>query len=131
MIHPLALRLRAQRLAAEDDFTEQMGGLVVDALVPRLKQRIPEISEAFVAETMPRVQQRLIDLQPQLSELAVTSAQAVLSDPAIRETVKQAVAESAEGTKKEIKSGLVKLGAGILLGVLVIEMLEPWLPGRR
>ena len=132
MSHPLADRLRRQaRLGDDASVAEQLGALVVDSVKPRILEIMPEVSTAFVNHAIPQVQQRLVELQPQLTELAVQSAQAVLNDDQIRETVRQAVAESAETTKQEIKSGLLKLGAGILAGVLLIEIVEPHLPGRK
>lgn len=133
MSHPLAQRLRREHTRLGDDASvaEQLGALVVDAVKPRILEIVPEVATAFVDSAVPRMQERLVDLQPQLNALAIQSAQAVLNDDQIRETVKQAVAESAENTKKELRSGLLKLGVGILGGVLLIEIAEPYLPGRK
>lgn len=131
MSHPLAARLRRSRLGDDASIPEQIGGAVIDAVKPRILEIMPEVSQAFVDNAVPRIQQRLVDLQPQLNELAIQSAQAVLNDGQIRETVRAAVAESTENTRKELRSGLLKLGAGILMGVLAIELVEPWLPGRK
>lgn len=131
MSHHMIL-LQRGRLAAEDPtIPEQIGAAVVDAVTPRLLEVMPQVAQAFVDEAAPRMQQKLLEMQPQLNELAIQSAQAVLSDPAIRDTVKQAVAESTEKTKAEFRSGLIKLGAVILGGVLLIEIAEPYLPGRK
>lgn len=129
-MHYLAI-LNRGHLADEKSTVEELGAMVVDAMKPRLMEVVPEVSAAFVGYAIPQVQMRLSELQPQLDALAIQSAQAVLNDEQIRETVRVAVAESTEKTRKEFRSGLVTLGAGILAGVLAIEILEPWLPGRK
>lgn len=131
MSHYLALLNHPRQLAAEPSVVEELGAMVVDSMKPRLLEVMPEVSAAFVSSAIPQVQLRLTELQPQLDALAIQSAQAVLNDQQIRETVKLAVAESTAETKREFKSGLLKLGAGILLGVLAIEIIEPNLPGRK
>ena len=133
MKHHLAL-LATNRLSQEDgeeSTVEQLGGMVVDAMMPRLQKRIPELAETFVDSAVPRVQQQLVTLEPQLRELAVSSANAVLNDPQIRETVKLAVQEQGKKTEEKLKKGLFTRGAVVIGANLLIEMFEPWLPGRK
>jgi len=134
MSHPyLAIaRQRGMRLGDDEESTvEQLGGMVVDAMMPRLQQRIPELAADFVDNAMPRVQQQIVNLEPQLRELAVSSANAVLNDPQIQETVKLAVQEQSKKTEEKLTKGLMLLG-GIVIGAnLLIEIAEPWLPGRK
>ncbi len=133
MSHPyLAIaRKREMRLGDEESTVEQLGGMVVDAMMPRLQQRIPELAADFVDNAMPRVQQQIVNLEPQLRELAVSSANAVLNDPQIQETVKLAVQEQSKKTEEKLTRGLMLLG-GIVIGAnLLIEIAEPWLPGRK
>lgn len=135
MSHPfltIARKNAVQRLGDDEESTvEQLGGMVVDAMMPRLQQRIPELAADFVDNAMPRVQQQIVNLEPQLRELAVSSANAVLSDPQIQETVKLAVQEQSQKTEAKLTKGLMLLGGFVIGANLLIEIAEPWLPGRK
>src|SRR5690606_11729049 len=134
MSHPylaIARKNAAQRLGDEESTIEQLGGMVVDAMMPRLQERIPELAADFVDNAMPRVQQQIVNLEPQLRELAVSSANAVLSDPQIQETVKLAVQEQTQKTEAKLTKGLMLLGGVVIGANLLIEIAEPWLPGRK
>jgi hypothetical protein len=129
--HPLMRRYQASRLAEEPGVVEELATKVVDALVPPFKARVPELAEAFVDAAVPRVQERMVELEPQLRELAVSSANAVLSDPQIQETVKAAVQEQSKKTEAKVIKGMFLLGGAIIGANLLIEIAEPWLPGRK
>ena len=131
MNHPLMRRYQARRLADEQSTVDELAGMVVDALVPPLKARVPELAETFVDAAVPRVQQRMVELEPQLRELAVSSANAVLNDPQIQETVKLAVQDQSKKTEAKLTKGLFILGGVIIGANLLIEIAEPWLPGRK
>jgi len=124
-------RYQARRLADEQSTVDELAGMVVDALVPPLKARVPELAETFVDAAVPRVQQRMVELEPQLRELAVSSANAVLNDPQIQETVKLAVQDQSKKTEAKLTKGLFILGGVIIGANLLIEIAEPWLPGRK
>ena len=130
-MHPLTrLHHHRAQLADEAGFGDQLAAVLVDSAIPALKARLPELAEGFVEAALPRVQAKLVDLEPQLRELAAASANAVLSDPQIQETIKSAVKEQADKAEAKLRMGFLKTIGAILAGVLVIEIAEPWLPGR-
>lgn len=108
-----------------DDLAAEVTAYVVNAAAPAIEARvraaIPGLAVEFVDAAMPRVQQQLLDMGPQLQQLAIESAQAVLSD----EQIKATLAESIGQVEKKMERGFIIAGlattAAVLLGVALMR----------
>lgn len=117
---------------ASQELKQEIGKIVVDAMKPAVLDLLPELSERMVAETVPRVQaaapalaqsfvnaampevkSQLHQLQPELTELARASAEAVLEDERIRTTV----AEKLEATHTKMRNGFI-IATGVVLAAI-------------
>ncbi len=131
LLHTRTAARSLASLGEDPTIPEQIAGAVVDAAMPAINARIPEVTQRFVDEAIPRIKGQLFELQPELDKLAITSAQAVLDDQQIQASIKGAVKEQADQARSQIRNALVATVGATLAGVLVIEMVEPWLPGRK
>lgn len=113
----------------DESISEKIGAAAVEAILPRLYQEVPTLAnsfvssalplvqkevptlaDSFVSSALPLVQQRLTELEPRLHELAVSSSQAVLGDPQIREVMRGTISDSAEKAEVSFRKGLIALG---------------------
>ncbi len=90
---------------------------MVDQAMPLITARVPELSQQFVDSAMPMVQAKLTDLAPQLTELAQQSAQTILADDQMKATIQGLVGESIQSTQRKMAIGffLSTVGTAVLV----------------
>jgi hypothetical protein len=132
-MHPLALiaarrgsphRAPSSLAGPVDDLAVEVADYVVAAAAPAIEARvqaaIPGLAEQFVDSAMPRVQEQLVNMGPQLQQLAVQSAQAVLSDEQIQATLKEATSNMEQKMFRGFIAAGVATTVAVLLGVAII-----------
>lgn len=113
------------------DLATELGTMAVDAMIPRLQERIPELvsqAKGELEKYIPELSQKMVDTagpmmitylqehQEQINEAARQAAQSVVSDPQIQATVRDAVAETTGRMRIQMATGFFLATAAILLG---------------